>query len=94
MCVNNNKRCIQSFVLEQSFSQAYGMCYAFIQNSSVAASGPTYGLQVQFNLEMYENMDLFSTKSGLKLHMTPPGLFGDAENAYVDWDSSSIERGI
>ena len=63
------------------------MCYSFIQNSSVAASGPTYALQVLFTHDIYENMGLFSTKSGLKLYLTPPGLFGDAENANVDWDS-------
>ena len=87
LCVNNNKPCNESLIIEEILSQAHGMCYSFIQNSSVAASGPTYGLHVLFDLEISENMGLFSPTSGIKLYLTPPGLFGEAEDLYVDWDS-------
>ena len=39
----------------------------------MTASGPTYGLQVLFDLETYETMGLFSPNSGLKLFLTEPG---------------------
>ena len=86
-CVNNNKVCNESLQIEEVLSQAYGKCFSFIQNSTVVASGPAYGLQLLFNLEINENMGLFSPRSGLKLYLTPPGLFGAAEDLYVNWDS-------
>ena len=86
-CTNNNKPCNESLLIEDVISQDYGRCYSFIQNSSVAASGRTYGLKVTFDLEIHETMGLFSPNSGLKLYLTQPGLVGDTNDSYVSWES-------
>ena len=86
-CANNNKPCHENLLIKEVLSQESGLCYSFIQNTSVTASGRTYGLRVTFDLEIYDTMGLFSPNSGLKLYLTQPGLFGDADDPYVSWES-------
>ena len=86
LCASNNKRCNEMVTVVETLSQEYGRCYSVIQNSSVRASGHTYGLQILFNLELYESMGLYVPTSGLKLYLTSQGL-SDENSAFVDLSS-------
>ena len=65
-CINNNKRCNATLKVEENISQKNGMCYSFVQNDFVPASGSTYGLQVSIELCKFECLSFnqpFSFKS-------------------------------
>ena len=84
-CFNNNEPCNRTVNVTDVYSQDYGRCYSFIQNSSVTASGITYGLQILFNLETFDNLGLFTPNSGLKLYLSPPTMTEQFDATFVDW---------
>ena len=77
--------CAETLEVVQNFSQQFGICHLFVENSSVASSVPFYGLQVLFDIESDDSVGLFWLKSALKLFLTKPGLKNGNWNLSVDW---------
>ncbi len=86
-CIANNKPCAQSAQMQQTVSQDFGNCFSFNFNQPVTTSGRTYGIQIWFNLEVYDTLGLFTPNSGLKLYVTSPGLTDQNGDVFVDLSS-------
>ncbi|XP_075247907.1 degenerin mec-10-like isoform X2 [Convolutriloba macropyga] len=86
-CMSNNKPCNESVIVNSTVSQEYGNCYSFTQVDHVTTGGHTYGLNIWFNLEVYDTLGLFTPTSGLKMYVTAPGLTNRYGDLFVDLTS-------
>ena len=76
-CRINNKNCDdEPMRVNQSATQHYGNCYSFNLDGPITASGKHHGLKIFFNLEILDTLGLFSSKSGLKVFISKPGMVG------------------
>ncbi len=86
-CVANNKPCSESTRMRHTVDQNFGNCFSFNYNQPVTTGGTTYGIQIWFNLEVYDTMGMFTSNSGLKLYVTSPGRVNQYGDVFVDLSS-------